>query len=149
MKKFTVKLKPFSKVNRGGVAHNQVHQSEPHRQEMLDLIEDFQLFYNAVPQYHHKKKLPKTGADASQTQAWHVKQLTKNHAGRRAMTTHKLYEADVLRHNNLVESVLNSLDREGKSDAYLVKLIDTYWIDMEEHTKYNSATHFLKLVKFG
>jgi len=149
MQKFTVKLKPFSSINRGGVAHNQIHQSELCRQQMLDLIEEFQLFYNAVPQYHHKNKLPKTGVDSKQTQAWHVKQLTKNHAGRRSNPSYKLYQADVLRHNNLVQDIVAQLDREGKSDAQLIKVIDTYWIDMEEDTKYNSATHFLKLVKFG
>ena len=149
MQNFKVKIIPFKGANRGGIKHNQIHQSELCRQAMLDLMDEFLLYYDAIPQYHHKKKLPGTGSDPAQTQAWHIKQLKKNMSGRRQNVSHRIYEADVLRHNNLVEDIVKQLDASGKPDAYLTKVIDNYWIDMTEDTKYNSAEQFLKLVKFN
>ena len=114
---------------------------------MLDLIEDFQQLHDALPQLHHNKKLRKTGNDPKQTQKWHKKQLTKNHAGRRSNPSNLLYQADILRHNNLIEDCIAQLDALGNTDQTLIQLLNNYWILAEENKKFSSASIFNKLVK--
>jgi len=147
MNKFTVKLKPFGTSNKGGVTHNQIHQSEFQRQHMLDIMEDFLLLFNKLPALHHKNKLRRIGLDPAKDIKWHIKELTKNNKGRRDNIKHLIYEADVLRHNNVVEDVVNQLDNKGNTSEQLKEVLDEYWILLDENKKLSAAERFHKLYK--
>ena len=147
MHKFIVKIKPFASSNKGGVAHNQLVQPDPAKQLMMDTMEQFTAFFNNMRNYHHKEKLPRTGNDAAQTQKWHIKEITKNNINRRNNINHLIYEADVLRHNNVVEDIVNQMDRAGNTDAVLISFIELYWILLEENKKFSAQNLFHKLYK--
>jgi len=148
MKTFKVKLEAFKTTNRGGEKHLKIHQPELQRQQMLDKTENLLLFYTKLVNQHHKQRLRKASdIDGEQTQAWHYKHLSKNLAKRRHNPSYLIYEADVLRHNNLLEDLIKQLDKLGNSKTQLLQIITDYWIDMMEDKPLTSVNLFHKLTK--
>ena len=132
MKQFTVKLKPFDSVNAGGEYHNKLIQPELQRQQMLDKTEALLQLYDAKPGLHHKQELRKVcDIDGKRTQQWHYNKIKKNLKGRRTKPNYLIYEADVLRHNNLLEDLIKQLESKGNTDQQLLQVITSIWINMK------------------
>lgn len=148
MDKFKVKIKPFKTNNKGGVSHKQLHQPEPQRQKMLSMTEDLIAVYKSMPSIHHKKKLPEVGLDGKRTQEWHIKKLTSNTSGRKEHINHLIYEADVLRHNAVLEDIIKQLGKKDNSQESLDAIRNELYIDLEEDKPLSSANLFNKLATF-
>lgn len=148
MDKFKVKIKPFKSNNLGGVAHKQLHQPEPQRQKMLGMTEDLIAVYKSMPSIHHKKKLPAVGLDGQKTQQWHIKKLADNTSGRKEHMNHLIYEADVLRHNAVLEDIIKQLGKKGNSQDKLDTIRDALYIELDEDKPLSSANLFNKLATF-
>ena len=147
MKKFKVKIKPFKSKNKGGVAHNQLHQPEAQRQQMLNMSELLIKIYNKLTSTHHKKPLPAVGLDGERTQAWHIKKLSSNTSGRRENINHLIYEADVLRHNAVLMDIINQLIEKGNTQEKITSIIEDLYIELDEDKPFSSSDSFHRLTK--
>jgi hypothetical protein len=148
MSKFKVKIKPFKSKNKGGVPHMKLHQPESQRQQMLVMTENLIKVYNKLTSTHHKKPLPAVGLDGERTQAWHIKQLSRNTSGRKEHMNHLIYEADVLRHNAVLEDLLKQLGKKGNTTELLNDIRNELYIELDEDKPLSSANLFNKLAKF-
>ena len=141
--KVQVKYKSYDSNNRGGIKHQQViptgANSNQKRINMIETMQEFYQLFDKESKWHHKRKLTKQKYDPAWTQHKNLEEAKKNNDKRSfSVASHHVWEADILRHNAVVDDVVysylakcsaNSYKDKDERDLY-VEIYDLYYIEL-------------------
>ena len=155
--KFTAKFNEYGSPNRGGKRHKQVIPTGANGDELriqaIAVMQEFYQVYHRNSNWHHNSKLSKQKYDSAWTPAKNLEEAKKNNDKRRpSVKSHHVWEADILRHNVVVEDVVysnllrisrsHSVDPE-EQELYC-EIYDRYYIEVVDY--HGAKTNFKDLL---